>query len=41
MAKAVWNGIVIAESDQTVVVEETHYFPMDSIQRHYFKPSGT
>ncbi len=41
MAKAVWNGIVIAESDQTVVVEETHYFPADSIQRHYFKPSGT
>ena len=41
MAKAVWNGVVIAESDKTVVVEDTHYFPMDSIQKHYFKSSGT
>ncbi|MGH2703461.1 MAG: DUF427 domain-containing protein, partial [Actinomycetota bacterium] len=27
MAKAIWNGTVIAESDDTVVVEGNHYFP--------------
>ena len=31
MPKAVWNGAVIAESDDTVVVEGNHYFPADSI----------
>lgn len=41
MAKAIWNGVIVAESEKTVVVEDTHYFPMDSIQRHYFKSSGT
>ena len=25
--KAVWNGVVVAESDDTVVVEGNHYFP--------------
>ena len=30
MAKATWNGVVIAESDDTVVVEGNHYFPRDS-----------
>ena len=37
--KAVWNGQVVAESDQTVVVEGNHYFPPDAIKRDYFKPS--
>ena len=35
MAKAVWNGVVIAESDQTVVVEGNHYFPPDGVNRDY------
>lgn len=39
--KAVWQGAVLAESDQTVVVEGNHYFPPDSIKREYFKPSDT
>ena len=30
--KAVWNGEVIAESDETVVVEGNHYFPADSVR---------
>lgn len=30
--KATWNGTVIAESDDTVVVENNHYFPADSIK---------
>ncbi|HEY8297669.1 MAG TPA: DUF427 domain-containing protein [Candidatus Baltobacteraceae bacterium] len=39
--KAVWNGKVIAESDETVVVENNHYFPADSVKRDYFEPSAT
>lgn len=30
--KASWNGTVIAESEDTVVVEGNHYFPIDSVQ---------
>ena len=37
--KAIWKGQVLAESDQTVVVENNHYFPSDSINLSYFKPS--
>ncbi len=37
--KAIWNGRVIAESDDTVVVEGNHYFPADSLQREFFTPS--
>lgn len=39
MAKAIWNGAVIAESDQTEIVEGNHYFPPDSIDRQYFQAS--
>ncbi len=40
MPKAVWNGAVLAESDETVVVEGNHYFPPESINRDYFADSG-
>ena len=33
--KATWNGAVIAQSDDTVVVEGNHYFPADSLNRDY------
>ncbi len=33
--KAVWNGVVVAESDDTVVVEGNHYFPESSLKREY------
>ena len=39
MVKAVWNGTVLAESDDTVVVEGNHYFPAGSLNRAYIKPS--
>lgn len=39
MPKAVWNGEVIAETDDTVVVEGNHYFPIDSIRREYLVES--
>ena len=35
MVKAVWNGAVIAESDDTVVVEGNHYFPLASLKREH------
>lgn len=41
MVKAVWNGTVLAESDDTVVVEGNHYFPAASIHRQHFKDSAT
>ena len=41
MAKAVWNGQVLAESDETIVVEGNHYFPPDTVNREYIKPSQT
>ena len=37
MAKATWNGAVLAESEATTIVEGNHYFPPDSIRREYFK----
>lgn len=41
MAKALWNGTVIAESDRTVVVEGNHYFPPSAVHAEYLRPSGT
>ena len=39
--KAIWNNQVLAESDETVIVESNHYFPENSINREYFKDSDT
>ena len=39
--KAIWNGATLAESDDTVVVEDNHYFPADSISAEYFADSDT
>ena len=39
--KAIWNDQVIAESDQTIVVESNHYFPTDSINKEFIKESDT
>ena len=39
--KAIWNGEVIAESDETVVVEGNHYFPPKSIKGEFFNSSET
>ena len=41
MARAIWNGRVIAESNQTVEVEGILYFPEGSLKREYFRPSST
>ncbi len=39
MPRAVWNGAVIADSDETVVVEGNHYFPKDSVNFDYLTES--
>ena len=39
--KAIWNNQIIAESDQTVVVEGNHYFPLESVKPEVLKPSST
>lgn len=41
MARATWNGVVLAESNDIVVVEGNHYFPPESVHWEYFKPSQT
>jgi uncharacterized protein (DUF427 family) len=39
--KAIWNDEVIAESDETVVVEGNHYFPLGSVNDAFLKSSDT
>ena len=39
--KAIWNGTIIAESDETVVVEGNHYFPLTSVRQDRLVPSDT
>ena len=39
--KAIWNNEVIAESDDTLVVEGNHYFPPSSIKKEFFKETET
>ena len=36
MATATFNGHVVAQSDETIIVEGNHYFPPDSINREFF-----
>lgn len=38
--KAVWNGATVAESDDTVVVEGNHYFPVSSVRENLLRPSS-
>jgi uncharacterized protein (DUF427 family) len=41
VVQAVWNGAVLAESDETIVVEGNHYFPASALKMQYFQPSPT
>lgn len=41
MAKAIWNGQVIAESDRCEMVEGNHYFPPEAVKRALLQPSDT
>ena len=39
--KAIWNGQILAESNDTIVIESNHYFPPESINKSFFKESET
>ena len=39
--RATWNGTVIAESEDTVVVENNHYFPLSDVRPDVLRPSKT
>jgi uncharacterized protein (DUF427 family) len=39
--KAIWENVILAESNATIVVEGNHYFPPDSINKNYFTDSNT
>lgn len=39
--KATWNGATLAESNETIEIEGNQYFPADSINKEFFKPSET
>ncbi|OAB75980.1 DUF427 domain-containing protein [Cochleicola gelatinilyticus] len=39
--KAIWNEKILAESDKTVVIENNHYFPPESLNKEYFTETTT
>lgn len=39
--KAIWNNTVIAESNDTIIVESNHYFPPESVQMEFMKNTNT
>lgn len=39
--KAIWNDLVIAESDDIIMVEGNSYFPVDSVKKEYLKESDS
>lgn len=39
--QAIWNNEVIAESNDTIIVEGNHYFPADAVKKEFLKPSDT
>ncbi|GAB4545220.1 MAG: DUF427 domain-containing protein [Anaerolineae bacterium] len=41
MPRAIWNGEIIAESDETIVVEGNHYFPPNAVKREFLQESET
>jgi uncharacterized protein (DUF427 family) len=41
LVRASWQGVVLAESDATVVVEGNHYFPRESVDSRYLRESDT
>jgi uncharacterized protein (DUF427 family) len=38
--KAIWRGAVLAESDDTIVIEGNHYFPPETLKREHFRESS-
>ena len=40
MAQATWQGVILAQSDETIEIEGNQYFPPDSVDRQYLEDSG-
>lgn len=38
--KAIWNGVVIAESDEVILFDQNQYFPLESLTSEFFKPNA-
>ncbi|MBO6794556.1 MAG: DUF427 domain-containing protein [Balneolaceae bacterium] len=38
--KAIWNGRILAESDETIVIENNHYFPPSSLNKEFFNETS-
>lgn len=41
MKQAIWNGTIIAESDETINIEGNHYFPPTAIKQEFFEENST
>jgi len=39
--KAIWNGVILAESENTIIIENNHYFPPGSVKLGFFEASDT
>ena len=39
--KAIWKNTILAESNETIVIEGNHYFPSESIKKEHFRESNT
>jgi len=39
--KAIWNDEIIAESNDTIVIENNHYFPLEAVNKYFLKKSDT
>jgi uncharacterized protein (DUF427 family) len=39
--RAIWNGVVIADSERSVTVEGSDYFPPETVRRELLRPSNT
>jgi len=39
--RAVWNGVAVADSDDTIVVEGNHYFPRDGVRDEFLTATAT
>ena len=41
MPRAIWNDVVLAESDHCEIVEGNYYFPPESVNQEYLQNSDT
>jgi len=37
--RAIWNGVTVAQSDETIIIEGNHYFPAESVDHEAMRRS--